>query len=191
MSFNGEALSVLTYPMNISNSIGSSCDKMWFAARTRRNQEKFVKTKLEQIGIEHFVPFRKEIRRRKDRVVELSVPIIPNIVFIFTDYTTSLSAVNDYGIRLSYIRAIDGKGHLVVPQKQMDDFQLICRSDIEYTLTENFTKGDSVMVVSGCLAGLEGELIYATKNSGRVSLKLDYIASFELTVSISNLRKIK
>jgi transcription antitermination factor NusG len=168
-------------------------DKMWFAARTRRNQEKHIKTRLEEIGVEHFIPFRREFRVRKDRTVEISVPIIPNIVFIYTDYPTSLSTVNDFGIRLSYIRQIDGKGRLVVPQKQMDDFKLICQSNVSYTVSEpeSFVKGDRVVVVNGSLAGLEGEMIYAAKNSGRVILKLDHIASFELTISVSNLRKIK
>jgi transcription antitermination factor NusG len=169
-------------------------DKVWFAARTRRNQEKVIKTRLEQIGVEHFIPFRKEFRRRKDRTVELMVPIIPNIVFIYTDYQTSLSTVNDYGVRLSYIRRIDGKGRLVVPQKQMDDFQLICRSNVSYTLSqgaEPLVKGDRVVVVSGSLAGLEGELTHGARSGGRVILKLDHIASFELTISVNCLRKIK
>jgi transcription antitermination factor NusG len=169
-------------------------DKVWFAARTRRNQEKFIKTRLEQIGVEHFIPFRKEFRRRKDRTVELLIPVIPNIVFIYTDYQTSLATVNNYGIRLSYIREIGGRGHLVVPQKQMDDFKLICRGDVSYNVTEGgetFSKGDRVAVVSGSLAGLEGELIHSTRSGGRVILKLDHIASFELTISASNLRKIK
>jgi transcription antitermination factor NusG len=168
--------------------------KVWFAARTRRNQEKIIKTRLEQIGVEHFIPFRTEFRTRRDRTVQLQVPIIPNIVFIHTDYPTSLSTVNDYGIRISYIREIGGSGHLVVPQKQMDDFQLICRSNVSYTVSdgsETLARGDRVMVVSGSLAGLEGELIHTARNSGRVILKLDHIASFELTISVNNLRKIR
>lgn len=166
-------------------------EKMWYAARTRRNQERQIKTRLEQIGVEHFIPFRREFRRRKDCAVELTVPVIPNIVFIFTDYQTSLLIVNDFGIRLSYLRETGGNGHLVVPQKQMDDFKLICESDVEYTLAENFAKGDRVVVVEGCLAGLEGELIHAGRSNGRVVMKLDHIASFELTISVGSLRKIK
>ncbi|MDR1671457.1 MAG: UpxY family transcription antiterminator [Alistipes sp.] len=170
-----------------------SPDKVWYAARTRRNQEKVIKTRLEQIGVEHFIPFRREVRTRKDRRVELLVPVIPNIVFIYTDYQTSLATVNDFGIRLSYIRQIDGRGRLVVPQKQMDDFKLICQSNVSYSVSgpETFAKGDRVVVVGGCLTGLEGELIHAARNGGRVILKLDHIASFELTISVNNLRKIK
>jgi transcription antitermination factor NusG len=164
---------------------------MWYVARTRHNQEKFVKTKLEQIGVEHFVPFRKEFRRRRDRTVELVVPVIPNLVFIHTDYSTSLTIANNYGVRLSYIREMGGSGHLVVPQKQMDDFRLICESNVDYTLSYNFTKGDRVAVIDGCLAGLEGELLHTGRHGGRVVVKLDSIASFEVTISTGNLRKIK
>lgn len=164
---------------------------MWYAARTRHNQEKFVKTRLEQIGVEHFVPFRSEFRRRRDRAVELQVPVIPNLVFIHTDYATSLTIANDYGVRLSYIKCLDGAGHLVVPCKQMDDFRLLCESNVAYTLTGDLTRGDRVAVIDGCLAGLEGELVHSGRNGGRVIVKLDSIASFELTISIDNLRKIR
>lgn len=167
-----------------------SYSKIWFAARTRRNQEKSIKVKLEQIGVDHFIPFRKEVRRRKDRCVELWVPVIPNIVFIHTDYQTSLSIVNDYGVKISYMRAIDGKGPLIVPEKQLDDFRFICENNIKYTLTETLTKGDRVTVIDGCLAGLEGELISNSRNSGRMILRLDGIASFELAISVSSLRRI-
>lgn len=164
--------------------------KIWFAARTRRNQERSIKIKLEQIGVEHFVPFRKELRKRKDRSVELWVPVIPNIVFVFTDYHTSLSIVNEYGIKISYLKAMDGKGPLIVPQKQMDDFKLICENNVRYTLTETFAKGDRVIVISGCLTGLEGELMNTHKNNGRVIVRLDGIASFELAISVCDLKKI-
>jgi transcription antitermination factor NusG len=168
-------------------------EKLWFAARTRRNQERQIKSRLEQIGVEHFIPFRKEFRRRKDRVVELSVPVIPNIVFIYSDYSTSLSTINDYGIRISYLSAIDGRGRLVVPPKQMDDFKLICQSNILYNVSapEPLARGDRVVVVAGSLTGLEGELVHTAHNNGRVIVKLDHIASFELTISADSLRKIK
>jgi transcription antitermination factor NusG len=163
---------------------------VWLAARVRRNQERLIKEKLEQLGIENYIPFRKEIRKRKDRKVEVLTPVIPNIVFIYTDFHTGMSIVNDYGVKISYIRAIDGKGLLMVPQKQMNDFRLICESDIEYTLSETFEKGDYVLVVDGCLKGIEGELISVNKENCRMLVRLDGIATLKLAIHANMLSKV-
>jgi len=162
---------------------------VWFAARVKRNQERLIKEKLEQLGVENYIPFRKEIRRRKDRKTEVWAPVIPNIVFIYTDFYTGMSIANDYGVKISYMKAIDGKGLLTVPQKQMDDFRLICESDIEYTLNETFEKGDRVLVVDGCLKGIEGELISANKDNCRMLVKLEGIATLKLIVHANMLSK--
>lgn len=163
---------------------------MWFVARVRRNQERLIKERLEQLGIENYIPFRKEIRKRKDRKVEVLTPVIPNIVFIYTDFHTSMSIVNNYGVKISYIRSIDGKRLLIVPQKQMDDFKLICESNVEYTLNETFEKGDHVLVVDGCLKGIEGELISVNKENCRILVRLDGIATFKLVIHANMLSKI-
>ena len=118
------------------------------------------------------------------------VPVIPNVVFIYTDYHTGLSIVNEYGVKISYMRAIDGKGPLIVPEKQLEDFRFICENNIKYTLTDTLVKGDRVTVVNGCMAGLEGELIAGNRNNGRMIIRLDGIASFELAISINCLKKL-
>ncbi|MDR2955190.1 MAG: UpxY family transcription antiterminator [Prevotella sp.] len=163
---------------------------VWFAARVRRNQEKLVKAKLEQLGVKNYVPFRKEIRRRKDRKIEISTPVIPNIVFIYTDFYTGISIANDYGIKISYMKAMDGKSLLTVPQKQMDDFRLICESSVQCCLEETFEKGDRVLVVDGCLKGVEGELLDTSKDNSKMLIRLDGIATFKLTVPANILSKM-
>lgn len=162
---------------------------VWFAARVRRNQERLVKSKLEQLGVENYVPFRKELRRRKDRNVEVWLPVIPNIVFIRTDFRTGMSIANDYGVRISYMRSMDGKKLLVVPQKQMDDFKLICESGVNCILEETFEKGDRVKVVTGSLKGLEGELVNISKDNGKMLVRLEGIATFKLVIPANMLSK--
>ncbi|NDV67934.1 UpxY family transcription antiterminator [Dysgonomonas sp. 25] len=162
---------------------------VWLAARVRRNQERLVKTKLEQLGVKNYVPFRKEFRRRRDRNVEVWIPVIPNLVFIHTDLRTGMSIANDYGVRLSYMRSVDGKKLLVVPQKQMDDFRLICESGVKCVLEETFEKGDRVKIIKGCLTGLEGELVDTNKDNSKVFVRLEGIATFKLFVPVDMLSK--
>lgn len=167
-----------------------SSSKTWFAARTRRNQERLIKTQLEQMGVEHFIPFREVLCCRRGRNVKCQVPVIPNVVFIHADYRTSLSIVNEYGVKIWYMKSIDGKGPLVVPPKQLDDFRCICENNVKYTITQAFAKGDRVQVVRGVLAGLEGELTGCPRHNGRIIVRLDGIAAFELAISAGNLKKI-
>lgn len=155
---------------------------VWLAARVRRNQERLIKAKLEQLGVENYVPFRKEIRNRKDRKVEIWRPVIPNIVFIYTDFHTGMSIANDYGIKISYLRSIDNKSLLIVPQKQMDNFKIICESGVECTLEDTFEKGDKVLIVNGCLKGIEGELINTNKDNSKMLVKLEGIAAFKVVI---------
>lgn len=164
---------------------------VWFAARVRRNQERLIKEKLEKLGVENYVPFRKEIRRRKDRKVEVWTPVIPNIVFIYTNFRTGISIANDYGVKISYLKTIDGKKLLVVPQKQMEDFKLICESGINCMLEETFEKGDRVLIVDGCLKGVEGELISTNKDNSKMLVRLEGIATFKLTVPANMLSKMQ
>ena len=162
---------------------------VWFAARVRRNQERLVKSKLEQLGVENYVPFKKELRRRKDRNVEVWMPVIPNVVFIRTDFRTGMSIANDYGVKISYMRSIDGKSLLVVPQKQMEDFKLICESGVNCILEETFEKGDRVIVTTGSLKGLEGELVNISKDNGKMLVRLEGIATFKLVIPANMLSK--
>lgn len=162
--------------------------KYWFAVRTKRNQERVIKTKLEVIGVEHFIPFRQEIRQRKDRKVKLQVPVIPNIIFLFTDYLTSLSIINDYGLNISLMKSIGGSGPLIVPEKQMDNFMRFCENKVPYTRIESFVKGKKIIITSGPLAGLEGELVSdCKKKTARIIIKLDGIASFEVVIGAEHL----
>ncbi|GAB6122619.1 UpxY family transcription antiterminator [Dysgonomonas termitidis] len=163
---------------------------VWFAARVRRNQERTVKEKLEHLGIENYVPFQKEIRIRKDRKAEVWTPVIPNIVFIHTDFNTGMSIANEYGIKISFIKAIDGKGLLIVPQKQIDDFKLICESGVKYTLVETFEKGDHVLINNGCLKGLSGELLSMNENNSKMLVRIDGIATFKLIIPAKMLNRL-
>lgn len=163
--------------------------KVWFAARVKRNQEKFVQTKLEQIGVEHYVPFRKELHERKDRKVEIMAPVIPNIVFVYTNFHHGISIINDYGVQMSFMKAIDGNGLLVVPQKQMENFRLICESGINCILEECYEKGDRVRVIGGHLKGMEGELIATNKGCSKMLIRLEGIATFKVMISADMLCK--
>jgi len=163
----------------------------WYAARTKRNQEQIIKSKLEKLNIVNFAPFHTVLRQWSDRRKKVNVPVIPNIVFIRTDYKTSINIPNIYGVEISYLRRLGTTQHLVVPDKQMDDFILLCNSNHQITMLSNglLRKHDKVRIIKGSLFGVEGELI-SDCDRKQLIVRLDGIAHFTVNVSEEYLEKL-
>ena len=128
----------------------------WFAAKTKFSAEKKIKQFLERLGIEHYIPFRTGGKK-----VKVEKPVIPNLIFIHSDYNTCLSLVNEYKLSMNYLLNLETRQLLVVPDKQMQDFMFLLdfSEDAVQVLNENLRQGDRVRVIKGEFAGIEGELI--------------------------------
>lgn len=81
--------------------------------------------------------------------------------FYHTEKATSFSLINDHGLNIVYLKDIEGRHSLIVPDKQMHDFMFLLDfspSGVE-VLNKNLKRGDRVRVIKGPLQGLEGELV--------------------------------
>ena len=97
----------------------------WFAAKTKFSAEKKIKQFLERLGIEHYIPFRTVIKEKGGKKVKVEKPVIPNLIFIHSDYNTCLSLVNEYKLSMNYLLNLETRQLLVVPDKQMHDFMFL------------------------------------------------------------------
>ena len=85
----------------------------WFAAKTKFSAEKKIKQFLERLGIEHYIPFRTVIKEKGGKKVKVEKPVIPNLIFIHSDYNTCLSLVNEYKLSIRAFEFIEkGPFHL-------------------------------------------------------------------------------
>ena len=144
----------------------------WYVAHTRVNQELWIKKKLDELGIENFLPQEEQVREtplgRKTIRVLLS----------HTDKATSFSLINDHGLNIVYLKDIEGRHSLIVPDKQMHDFMFLLDfspSGVE-VLNKNLKRGDRVRVIKGPLQGLEGELVRLMGHK-RVVIRLEGVVS--------------
>lgn len=146
----------------------------WFAAKTKFSAEKKIKQFLERLGIEHYIPFRTVIKEKGGKKVKVEKPVIPNLIFIHSDYNTCLSLVNEYKLSMNYLLNLETRQLLVVPDKQMQDFMFLLdfSEDAVQVLNENLRQGDRVRVIKGEFAGIEGELI-RIKGHKRVVVRLE------------------
>ena len=106
--------------------------------------------------------------------VKVEKPVIPNLIFIHSDYNTCLSLVNEYKLSMNYLLNLETRQLLVVPDKQMQDFMFLLdfSEDAVQVLNENLRQGDRVRVIKGEFAGIEGELI-RIKGHKRVVVRLE------------------
>ena len=154
-------------------------DHHWYAAKTRHQAERKIKRKLDEMKIENFIPFQTEMIERNGKKVKKEKPIIPNLIFIRTDYNTALSLPNELGISINYLRNLQTKSLLIVPDKQMQDFMFLVDFSEEIIMLDNaanLKSGERVRVIKGKLMGLEGELIRLKKHK-RVVVRIDNVVT--------------
>ena len=165
---------------NIINKAGAPEEKTrhWYAAYTHPNREFAVKERLDKLGVENFLPTEELVRETPFGRKKAMVPLIHGMIFIRTDKETSFSLLNDYSLRIVYLKDIEGRHSLIIPDKQMADFMFlldVASKGIE-VLNKDLKKGDRVRVVKGPLAGLEGELM-RIRGHKRVIIRLEGVAS--------------
>ena len=150
----------------------------WYVAYTRVNQELLIKKKLDTLGIENFLPQEELVRDTPAGRKKIRVLLIHGMIFIRTDKATSFSLINDHMLNVVYLKDIEGRHSLIVPDKQMEDFMFLLdfsTNGIE-VLNKNLKRGDRVRVIKGPLQGLEGELV-RLKGHKRVIIRLEGVAS--------------
>lgn len=167
-------------------------EKKWYVARTRDKQELSLREKLRLLGVEHFIPTRFEMRQLKTRSKEVEIPIIRNLVFVYTTKQAACNLHNEYRLPLFYINDCTTKSMMVIPQKQMDDFMRLHQLSPEILLIdqEHLVPGHRVRVVKGHLAGVEGE-IASESGSTYVVIRMKGLLTASVKIAKSYLKKIE
>ena len=163
--------------------------RYWFAARTRDKQEYTVRTALQKLGIAFFLPTRLVVRQLKYRRKEVEVPVIRNLVFVYTTKQQALDLANKECIPLFYLKDLFTRTLLVIPTKQMEDFvQVMALDPQRVSIEENpLAVGARVKVIKGELCGVEGELL-STGNRTYVLIRIEGVLTAKVKVLRADLR---
>lgn len=137
-------------------------DRKWFVARTRFfRQELKVRDWLSSRGVENFVPTLRSSHKQAGAVGVFEKPAAPNLVFVKTDKPSACALVADFGLPMQYI--IDCATHrmLVVPEKEMSDFQRVfdLSKDHGGLMDRPLKLGDRVRITKGALRGVDGYVL--------------------------------
>lgn len=142
---------------NMNSVRAKEAAKRWYAVYTRPRAEKQVFRRLEEAGIETFLPLQKTIRKWSDRKKLVEKPLLSSYIFIKTKTSFFPAVYTLPGV----VRIVTFEGKPVaIPQYQIDNLRLLVDSNADVEVTkEHFGKGDMVEVTVGSLKGLTGELI--------------------------------
>ena len=127
-------------------------DKLnWYAAYTRVNQELVIKKKLDELGVENYLPQEERVRETPLGRKKIRVILIHGLIFIRTDKTTSFSLLNDHLLNIVYLKDREGRCSLIIPDKQMEDFMFLLdfSTDGVEVLNKDLKRGDRVRVIKG------------------------------------------
>ena len=162
----------------------------WHAVFTASRAEKKVRDRLEELGVECFLPVQTVLRQwtyRKSRVV---VPVIAGLVFVRVGRQEQVKVLQTKGV-VAFLRLKGEAGAAVIPDKQMEDFRFLLdfsEEAVEMT-NENIKAGDLVRVVKGSLRGMEGELI-RHKGVTKVLVRIDMLGCAMVNIPASFVEKL-
>ena len=160
----------------------------WYAIYTNPRAEKLVNTRLEETGVETYLPLQKTYRQWSDRKKLIEKPLLSSYVFVKVVPKDFPLVYRTPGV----VKFVSFEGQPVpIPQNQIDNLRLLIDSNAEIEVTsDKFEKGDNVEVVTGSLRGLTGELIKA-KGRKKVIVRIEELKqNIIVTIPVTFLRKL-
>ena len=151
------------------SQVGMYCSEnvVWFAMRATYGRNMEIKQKLDEAGVESFIPMRYVVALdRRGRKTKKYVPVVKDLIFVHTDQASMHDLKQKHeSLRNIFIPSEDGrKRPVIVPDDQMESFMKITKtlSDglLFFTPDEvNLSKGVKVRIHGGQFNGLEGTFI--------------------------------
>ena len=164
--------------------------KIWFPMRVTYSREMKVKTELDRLEIENFLPMTyRVVESRTDGTTELRrelVPAISNLIFVRStqERITELKRTNEVLEPLRYMLDFtngDGPVIMTVGDREMENFMRVASKtdDSVMFLDENTIvgkEGKRVKIMGGAFEGVEG-VIRRVKRCKRVVVEIEGVMS--------------
>lgn len=162
----------------------------WHAVFTASRAEKKVRERLEDAGIECYLPVQTVVRQWTYRKARVVVPVIAGMIFVRVSRQDQLQVLQTKGV-VSFLRLKGGNGPAVIPDRQMKEFRFLLDFSEEAVemLNEDVGVGDLVQVVKGPLKGLEGELIEFHGQS-KIVVRLDMLGFAMVDIPVSFVERV-
>ena len=161
----------------------------WYPMRVTYHREMKIKTLLDEIGVECFLPMHYElIETKTGGKKRVLLPAIHNLIFVRStqEFLTSLKMCHEEFAPMRYMMKKSVSGDckseiLQVPDWQMNNFMRVASIQDDRVIfldnTEFINKvGQRVKVIDGSFSGVEGVIKRINKNK-RVVVQLEGVAA--------------
>lgn len=183
----------------VADAVGMafSEEKHWYVAIVKHGNEKIVGKMLTEQGYENYVALQRVFKQyssgRKKWVESL---VLPSKVFVWVtekermQNVVTLPLINRFMVDPSRHENYEGRSAAaIIPDKEMRIFRCMLEQDeLPVTVDEigtSYSTGDSVRVVAGKLAGLEGTVIRTADGKRQLYVSLDILGSASVEVDPS------
>ncbi len=144
-------------PVKDEIPVAKKTERAWYAVYTNSRAEKRVSDRINEMGVETFLPLQKTLRQWSDRKKLVEKPLISSYVFVKAIPKEFFPIRTVDGV-VKFIM-IQGKP-VAIPEQQITNLRILCGSDASVEVSSDvYAEGDKVEVILGSLTGLQGELI--------------------------------
>ena len=161
--------------------------KIWFPMRVTYQREMKVKTELDRLGIESFVPMTyKVVDADTDNPCRKLVPAIRNLIFVRStqERISHLKSSNEILEPLRYMidnTAEEAHTIMTIPDRQMQNFMRVAsKTDDSVMFLDDESvvgkEGKRVEIIGGAFEGVTG-VIRRVKRCKRVVVEIEGVAS--------------
>ena len=161
--------------------------KIWFPMRVTYQREMKVKTELDRLGIESFVPMTyKGVDADTDNPCRKLVPAIRNLIFVQStqERISHLKSSNEVLEPLRYMidnTAEEAHTIMTIPDRQMQNFMRVASKSDDSVMFLNDEsvvgkEGKRVEIIGGAFEGVTG-VIRRVKRCKRVVVEIEGVAS--------------
>lgn len=160
----------------------------WYAVYTAPRAEKKIKERLDEAGIQNYLPLKIEYRQWSDRKKKVIVPLISGYIFVYILENSFTSVLKLPGV-VAFLK--EGGKPKCIPENQIERLQFVEKNSeepLEMT-DEPIPIGTWVEIIKGNLHGFYGEFV-EFRNKFRMVLRLEQLGCALVTVSRNCIKKV-
>src|ERR1700722_14857481 len=132
----------------------NSEEATWYGVQTRARNEKAISERLQEQGLDTFLPLVTEVRRWSDRKKKVELPLFSCYVFVKLTFSNSDERMRVY--RTSGVfRIVSMRGEAVpIPDEQIDALRTVVTQQVPWAAHPFLKVGQRVRIRGGSLEGV-------------------------------------
>lgn len=134
-----------------------SREARWFAVYARYKREKLVAKRLQEKGIECYLPLQQFTRHYPRKVKKVELPLISGYLFTKITKKEYVPVLETQDV-VQFVRF--SRNLISIPEREIDIIRRVVGEKVEIEVEPNaFRTGDEVEIIGGQLTGMKGILL--------------------------------